>query len=204
VLLCYPVTISEPDRAGIYHAGLAGAARRQFLGEFHREEPVKRRRSGGEQAPMNRERAVTRYQGDVRVNRPRPEALHVPLIGTCSQAYLRRYWFWWTEWCLSNKIIAYQCACKKNDSSEHRRIHLFNDLNFIFIQEQYQKLRMNEDSFLFLFGRRVYKIVCTHRLLPVTKVFALFSDSSSRNAADDARSRRHVSNSRTPRSRRNK
>lgn len=99
----YPVTTSEPDRAGIYHAGLAGAARREFLGEFHREEPMKRRRGGGEQAPMSRERAVTRYQGDVRVNRPRPQALHVLLIGARSQAYLRRYWFRWTEWRLSSK-----------------------------------------------------------------------------------------------------
>lgn len=105
MLLCYPVTTSEPDRAGIYHAGLAGAARRQFLGEFHREEPVERRRSGGEQAPMSRERAVTRYQGDVRVYRPRPQALHVLLVGTRSQAYLWRYWFRWTEWRLSSKSI---------------------------------------------------------------------------------------------------
>jgi len=153
VLLCYPVTISEPDRAGIYHAGLAGAARRQFLGEFHREKPVKRRRSSGEQAPMNRERAVTRYQGDVRVNRPRPQALHVLLIGTCSQAYLRWYWFWWTEWCLSNKIIAYQCACKKDDSIEHRRIHLFNTILIFYLFRSNIKNYKNEDSFLFLFGR---------------------------------------------------
>lgn len=103
MLLCYPVTTSEPDRAGIYHAGLAGAARCQFLGEFHREEPVKGRRGGGEQASMDRERAVTRYQGDVRVNRPRPQALHVFLIGARGQAYFWRHWFRWAERRLSTK-----------------------------------------------------------------------------------------------------
>jgi len=97
------ILLLPPDRAGIYHAGLAGAARCQFLGKFHREEPVKRRRSSGEQAPMSRERAITRYQGDVYVNRSRPQALHVFLIGTRSQAYLWRYWFWWAEWRLSNQ-----------------------------------------------------------------------------------------------------
>lgn len=97
MLLCYPVTTSEPDRAGIYHAGLAGAARRQFVSELHREQPMKRRRRRGEQAPMGGERAVTGYQGDVRVNRLRPQGLHVLLIGARGQAHLRRHRLRWAE-----------------------------------------------------------------------------------------------------------
>lgn len=120
--MCYCVilfTTSEPDRAGIYHAGLAGAARCQFVGEFHREQPMKRRRRRGEQAPMSQECAVASYQSHVRVNWSRPQALHVLLIGTRSQAYLRRYWFRRTEWRLSSKIITQLVIVreKKRDSS---------------------------------------------------------------------------------------
>lgn len=121
MLLCYPVTTSEPDRAGIYHAGLAGAARRQFLGEFHREEPMERRRGGGEQAPVDRERAATSYQGDVRVNRPRPQALHVFLIGTRGQTDLRRHRFGRAERRLSSKIVAARVNVREEASIEQKK-----------------------------------------------------------------------------------
>lgn len=105
MLLYYPVTTFEPDRAGIYHAGLAGAARRQLVGELHREQPVKGRRRRGQQAPMSQERDVAGYQRDVRVNRPRPQALHVLLIRARGQAHLRRHRFRRAERRLASEIV---------------------------------------------------------------------------------------------------
>jgi len=65
---------------------------------------VERGRRSSEQAAMGQERAVAGDQRDVRVDRPRPQTLHVLLVGTRGQAHLRRYRFRWTEWRLSNKI----------------------------------------------------------------------------------------------------
>lgn len=211
MLSCYPSTTSEPDRAGIYHAGLAGAARCQFMGgQFHREQPMERGRCSGEQAPVSQERAIAGDQGDVRVDRPGPQALHILLVRADSQAHLWRHRFRWTERRLSDRLqLPFRIVARDNwhepSLSNQARITLCSICPFP--KRCLEKILTTVNLLIVVtaeyhYSRRASSLVIVN--VPATEVFAPSSNSSSRSVAGDARSTRPVSSSQTPRLHRNK